>query len=302
MKHQLVGSSIVAGCAFLSLGLLSAVQETAKPAGNIPPDQSMAERRLKESPRHGEWVDVALSSEESGGGGSQSTAAQKIKTWVVYPERKDKAPVVVVIHEIFGLTDWVRAVADQLAADGFIAVAPDLLSGKGPNGGGTESFEGDKVREAIRNLSNDEVAQRLNAVRDYGTKLPAAAPKTASIGFCWGGSASFNYAAAQLNLNAAVVYYGTGPAKDNKPDTEVLAKIKCPVLGFYGGNDARVTSTVESTAKAMADLKKRFTHHIYEGAGHGFLRQQLGNDDTANSDAASKAWAATIAFLRENLK
>src|SRR5262249_43951516 len=160
---------------------------------------------------------------------------------------KDKAPVVIVIHEIFGMTDWVRATADQLAADGFIAIAPDLLSGMGPDGGATDSMKGDAVRDAVRKLTADEVVSRLNAVRPYALKLPAAAPKSACIGFCWGGSQSFRYATAQPGLGAAVVFYGTAPMKDQQPDKDALAKVGCPVQGHYGGNDARVTATVAAT-------------------------------------------------------
>jgi carboxymethylenebutenolidase len=254
----------------------------------IPPDNEHALDALKNSPRHGEWVDIDLAA-----AGAESAAAIKLKTWVVYPERKDKAPVVLVIHEIFGLTDWVRAVADQLAAEGFIAVAPDLVSGMGPNGGGTDSL-GEGARETIRKLTPEETARRLNAARDYAIKLPAASDKTASIGFCWGGSASFNHAVAQPKLNAAVVYYGTAPT-----EKDALSKIACPVLGFYGGDDARVTSTVEATASAMKELNKAFTHHTYEGAGHGFLRQQSGQDG-ANLKAAQQAWSETIAFLKKH--
>ncbi|MCI0676055.1 MAG: dienelactone hydrolase family protein [Phycisphaerales bacterium] len=287
--------------ATLALGVLACLALVQQPTANIPPDAEAAPKRLLDSPRHGEWVEIPLASQDA----EQSAASTqtKIKTWVVYPERKEKAPIVIVIHEIFGLTDWVRAVADQLAADGFIAVAPDLLSGKGPNGGGTESFEGDKVKDAIMKLPSPEVAQRLNAVRDHALKLPAAAPHSASIGFCWGGSQSFNYAAAQPGLKAAVVYYGTAPMKDNKPDTAALAKIKCPVLGLYGSDDARVNATVEPTAQILKDLNKTFIQHSYDGAGHGFLRQQ--NDPqrgTANLDASKKAWAETIKFLNQNLE
>ena len=247
-----------------------------------PPSADTAAKQLSSSPRHGEWADVAMGD-------------QKIKTWVVYPETKDKAPVVIVIHEIFGETDWIRSVADALAAEGYIAVAPDLLSGKGPSGGGTESFEPNKVQAAIRGLSKDEVVQRLNAVRDYAIALPSASGKSATIGFCWGGGATFNYAANQPKLNAAVVYYGTPPEKD------AMAKIECPVAGFYGGDDARVTSTVEPTAKTMDELKKTYTHHVFDGAGHGFLRQQSGRDG-ANEKAAKEAWSETIAFLKKNLQ
>jgi carboxymethylenebutenolidase len=256
----------------------------AEPKTAIAPGAEAAEQALKNSPRHGEWVDIAIANSD-----------QKLHTFIVYPEVKEKAPVVLIIHEIFGMTDWVRAVADQLAADGFVAVAPDLLSGKGPDGGNTDSFKSDQVRSAIQKLTADEYTQRLDAARDYAIKLPAATDKTGTIGFCWGGGASFNYAARQPKLNAAVVYYGAAP------DKEALARITCPVAGFYGGNDARVTKTVEPTQKLMAELNKSFAPHIYENAGHGFLRQQSGNDG-ANQKAAEQAWPATIEFLRQNLK
>jgi hypothetical protein len=148
-----------------------------------PVDQSKAAAVLKDSPRHGEWVDVPLA-------GAGAPATPPLKTWVVYPERADKAPVVIVIHEIFGMTEWVRATADQLAADGFIAVAPDLLSGKGPDGGATDSLKAEEVGNAIRKLTPDEVTSRLNAVREFALKLPAAAQKVGCIGFCWAARAS----------------------------------------------------------------------------------------------------------------
>ena len=257
----------------------------AKPAPSIPASGEAADQALLASPRHGEWADVPLPNSET-----------KIRTWVSYPERAGKAPVLIVIHEIFGLTPWVRAVADQAAAEGFIAVAPDLLSGKGPNGGGTESFAGDAVREAIRGLSNDEVTTRLDAVRAWALARPAAGVTSATMGFCWGGSASFNYATRQPALNAAVVFYGTGPT-----DEAAIGRIGAPVLGFYGGDDARVTSTVEATSKAMAAKQKSFTSRVYEGAGHGFLRQQDGRDG-ANLRAAQQSWAESISFLRNRLE
>ncbi len=240
---------------------------------------------LEKSPRHGEWVDIAVAG-----------AKTPLKSYIVYPERKDKAPVVIVIHEIFGLTDWARSVADQLAADGFIAIAPDLLSGHGKDGGGTDSYpsRGD-VTKAVSGLKATEVIAGLNAVRDYAMKLPAASGKTATVGFCWGGGQSFAYAAAQPELDAAVVYYGTPPGPD------ALAKIKAPVLGLYGGSDARVTSTVEPTAAAMKKLDKPYTPHVFDGAGHGFLRAQDGQNG-ANLKAAQQAWPQTIAFLQEHLK
>jgi carboxymethylenebutenolidase len=257
----------------------------AAQAASTPPGAAEAKAALDKSPRHGEWVEVA------GPNG-------KIKCFVVYPERKEKAPVVIVIHEIYGLSDWVRGVADQLAADGFIAIAPDLLSGKGPNGGGTEEMVAAKlnITGAVSGLKQDEVAGALNAIREYGIKLPAASGKSATIGFCWGGGTSFNYAIAQPELNAAVVYYGTNPSNPAQ-----LEKIKAPILGCYGADDARVVATIAPADEQMKKLGKPYTHHEFEGAGHGFLRQQDGRNG-ANLKAAQQAWPTTIEFLRENTK
>lgn len=249
----------------------------------LPADADQAKEALAKSPRHGEWVDIKL---PDGG---------KLVTWVVYPETKAKAGVVIVIHEIFGLTDWARGVADQLAKEGFIALAPDLLSGKGPNGGGTDSL-GDDVGKVIRTLTPETVVERLNAVRDYGLKLPAANGKSGSVGFCWGGTTSFAYAVAQPKLDAAVVYYGTSPS-----EAAAYAKVAAPVLGLYGGDDARVDATIPTAEAEMKKLNKRYTPRVFEGAGHGFLRQLSGKDG-ANRKAAEQAWPATLAFFRELLK
>jgi carboxymethylenebutenolidase len=250
----------------------------------LPADGAGALAALKRSTRHQEYVDVAVP-------GSNA----KIKTFVVYPERPDKAPVVLVIHEIFGLSDWIRGVADQLAKDGFIAVAPDLLSGMAPKGGGTDEVGEQGAVQLIRTLTAQEAVTRLNAVRAYAIKLPAANGKSASIGFCWGGSASFNYAVAQPDLNAAVVYYGTSPS-----DAAAYQSIKAPVLGLYGGSDNRVTSTVPTAETEMKKLTKTYEPHIFEGAGHGFLRQQMGNDG-ANMKATSQSWPLTVDFIRKNV-
>ncbi|HTV01494.1 MAG TPA: dienelactone hydrolase family protein [Luteitalea sp.] len=257
----------------------------AKGAANLPPAEEDAKARLNASPRHGEYADVALP------GGA------KLRSWVSYPERKDKAPVVIVIHEIFGLSDWIRSVADQLAADGYIAIAPDLLTGKGPNGGGTEAYATrDDVVAGVRGLTPEEVVTKLDAVRAYATKLPAANGKTATVGYCWGGSTSFMYATKQAGLNAAVVYYGGSPS-----DASTLAAIKAPVLGLYGENDARVNATIEPAKAEMAKLKKVYEPHIYTGAGHGFLRAQAGQDG-ANLKATQEAWPTMLAFFAKHLK
>jgi len=249
----------------------------------LPPDADQAKSALAKSPRHGEWVDLKLA---DGG---------KLVTWIVYPEKKEKAGAVVVIHEIFGLTDWARGVADQLAKEGFIALAPDLLSGTGPNGGGTDSL-GDQVTKVIRTLTPETVAARLDAVRSYALTLPAANGKVGAVGFCWGGTTSFAWATAQPKLDAAAVYYGTSPS-----DAAAYARIGAPVLGLYGGDDARVDATIPTAEAEMKKLGKHYVVHVYEGAGHGFLRQQTGRDG-ANMKASQQAWPATLAFFRENLK
>ncbi len=269
----------------------------------IPPSDQTASAALADSPRHGEYVDIEFTPASSAAefGGAAPTPI-KIKTFVAYPESSEKAAVVLVIHEIFGLTDWIRSVADELAAHGFIAIAPDLLSGLGPDGGGTEAL-GDKVRDTIRTLTPDQVAERLNAVRDYALKLPSASDKTAAVGFCWGGTAAFNYAVRQPALNASVVYYGTAPMSDGQGDVDAMKKIVCPVLGLYGGDDARVTSTVEPTVKAMTEAGKAFTQYTYDDAGHGFLRQSGADQrNGANLKAAQQAWKSTLEFLREHTK
>jgi carboxymethylenebutenolidase len=266
----------------------STAPTAAAPVGprdeNLPAPEETAKAALDKSPRHGEYVDV------------KAPDGTPIRTWVSYPERKDKAGVVIIIHEIFGLSDWIRGVADQLAREGFIAVAPDLISGHGPGGGGTESAGSrDDVVKLVRAVTPEEATARLNAIRAYAIKLPAANGKTATIGFCWGGGQSFAYAVEQPALDAAVVYYGTAP------ETSALARIKAPVLGNYGGDDARVDATIPPAEAEMKRLGKFYEPHVYEGAGHGFLRAQSGRDG-ANLKATQQAWARTIGFLRERLK
>ena len=254
---------------------------TTLSAQSLPASEETARARLNASPRHGEWVKV-----QSGG--------DTINAWVVYPERSDPAPVVLVIHEIYGLTDWIRSVADQLAAEGYIAIAPDILTGKGPGGGGTESVDRDGAVALVQALDRSEVVVRLNATAQYATSLPAAQDKWASVGFCWGGSTSFAYAAAQASLSAAVVYYGSSPS------AEALARIQAPVLALYGGDDARVNKTIPAAETEMKRLGKSYQPEIYEGAGHGFLRAQEARDG-ANMRASEQAWPETIGFLRKEL-
>ena len=279
---RLAGASSPASVAVLvAAAVLCLVLTGVARADGAPPGADGAQGRLGQSPRHGEFVDVPV----------DGRAAGPVKAWVVYPERKDEAPVVIVIHEIFGLTDWVRAVADQLAADGFIAIAPDLLSGLGPDGGDTGSFDEGTVRDAVRGLKPEDVTAALAAVRAYGAGLPASNGNTGVVGYCWGGTQSFRFAAAD-GVGAAVVYYGS------TPDAATLANVKAPVLGLYGEDDARVNQTIPQAEQALGE---RFEKHVYPAAGHGFLRQQDGRGG-ANKAATDAAWPRTVEFFRERLE
>lgn len=248
----------------------------------LPPGAEGARARLSDSPRHAEWVVVPASQGDS------------VRAWLVYPEREDPAPVVVVVHEIFGLTDWVRAVADQAAADGFVAIAPDLLSGHGVATDESGNPEREAAVSAIRALDPDEVHRRLRAVGAWAMDLPAATERYGIVGFCWGGSTSFAHATRAPELGASVVFYGSSP------DSAALAAIEAPVLGLYGGDDERVNATVPDARRTMEALGMTYEVHTYEGAGHGFLRQQDGREG-ANQAASEAAWPETVRWFRRHL-
>ena len=253
-------------------------------AGAASPDtnvsQEWAKARLAKSPRHQEWVKV-------------KNGTREVSSFVVYPESKNKATAVIVIHEIFGMSDWVQSLADQLAEAGYVAIAPDLLSGMGPNGGGTSSMTADAIGKAISNLPPDQITGDLNAVADYISKVPASNGKIVVTGYCWGGGQSFRYATNNPNLKAAFVFYGPAPASaDGTPDKAALAKITAPVYGFYAGNDARINATLPKTIEAMTELKKKYEPVTYDGAGHGFMRAGEAPDaNEANKKARDDAWA-----------
>ena len=286
----LLASIALAGCTTTKMAPASDAHAdhatvTSMPAAqastSLPPDAAGAPARLSSSPRHGEWVMIRTPSGDS------------LHTWVVYPERSTKAPVVVVVHEIFGLSTWVRGVADQLAADGFIALAPDLLTMKNlPSG--PDSLVARVATDSIRTLKPDWVQKSLDAVAQYGMSLPAAEKKYGIVGFCWGGGVSFAHAVHAPGLGASVVYYGVSP------QTSDLASVRAPVLGLYAGNDARVDATIPAADTAMHALGKTYEHNIYAGAGHGFLRQQAGMNG-ANMTAAQASWPATISWFRKYL-
>jgi carboxymethylenebutenolidase len=231
--------------------------------------------RLNDTPRHHEWVEI------------ETPAGRKVKTFVVFPEVKDKATAVIIIHENKGLTDWERSVADRLAEAGYVALAPDFLSGAGPDGGDTSSFASrDAATQGIYSLKPEQVTADLDAVAAYAKKIEAANGKIAVIGFCWGGGKSFAYATHNPDLAAAMVCYGTAPE-----DEAALKSIKAPVYGFYGGNDARITSQVPRVTESMKKLGKTYEPVIYEGAGHGFLR--AGEQPGASEDdkkAFAEGW------------
>lgn len=243
--------------------------------------QDWAKQKLDKSPRHQQWVSI-------------KNGDRTVQAFIDYPEVSHKAPVVLMIHEIFGLTDWVRSMADDLAAQGYIVIAPDLLSGSGPNGGGSSAYPDQDARvKAVSMLDKDQVTADLNATADYALKLPAANGKLAVIGFCWGGGKSFLFATQRRDLNAAYVFYGP-PPKD-------LASISAPVYGFYAGNDARISSTVPQTREDMKAAGKKYEAEIYPGAGHGFMRagEDPSNTNPANTTARNEALKRLEKLLKQ---
>jgi carboxymethylenebutenolidase len=242
--------------------------------------QDWAKARIDNSPRHHEWVKVKHGDRE-------------VNCFVTYPEVKDKAPVVIVIHEIYGLTDWARSVTDELAEAGYIAIAPDLLWTT--NGGTAELIKsGGDVGRAIQSLPPDQITADLNAVAEYAAKLPASNGKIVVGGFCWGGGQAFRYATNNKDIKAAFVFYGTPPSEQD------MAKINCPVYGFYAGNDARVTQTVPKATEAMKQANKTYEPVTYEGAGHGFMRAGEAPDaNAANKKAHDESWTRWKELLKK---
>jgi carboxymethylenebutenolidase len=241
--------------------------------------QVWAQARLQKSSRHREWVTVKHD-------------ARSVETFVVYPESKDKKPVVLIIHEIFGMTDWVQDLADQVAEAGYVAVAPDLLSGMAPNGGRSTDFSGDQVTEAVSHLNPDQVTADLNAAADFALKLPAANGKLYVAGFCWGGGQTFRFATHREDLSAAFVFYGP------PPDKAAMARIKAPIYGFYAGNDARIDGTIPDTIAQMKAAGKTYEPVTYDGAGHGFMRAGEAPDaKDADRKARSDAWTRWKSLL-----
>lgn len=238
--------------------------------------------RLETTPRHDEWVTI-------------ESAGRTLHAYVVYPQSNRKTAAVLVIHENRGLTDWVRTVADKLAENGYLAIAPDLLSGAAPGGGRTSDFPtSDAAREAISKLPREQVMTDLANAANYVRSLPSANGKLAVAGFCWGGARTFDFANAGDRISASFVFYGTGPRDD-----AAVSGIDGPVYGFYGGDDERVNATIEPTRAAMEKNGKRYEPVIYPGAGHAFMR--LGeepNATEANRKARDEGWSRWLTLLK----
>jgi carboxymethylenebutenolidase len=247
--------------------------------------------RLQTSPRHHEWAEI-----ESAGG-------RKVKTWVVYPEVNHPATVVVLIHENRGLTDWVRSLADEVAEAGFVAVAPDLLSGTAPGGGGTAEYgDEDKAIQGIYKLPQQQVTADLDAVFDYASKLESGNKVVAVSGFCWGGGQTFAYATHNPKVASSFVFYGPAPK-----DEAAYKDINAPVYGFYGGDDFRITGAVPNVEKLMKSLDKKYEPVIYKGAKHAFMRQGEMTKDPKNADRkardeAFERWTKLLGELKTDSK
>lgn len=239
-----------------------------------------AKEQLESSPRHGEWVKIP------------STNGWNLNAFIVFPEVKEKATSVIVIHEIFGLTDWVRLVGDKLAEAGFVAICPDMLSGM--EGGGTESFEsGDDVRRAIRNLDSNQITADLKATAKYLRDLPSTTDKVAVSGFCWGGGQTFRFATNDDTIAGAFVFYGP------PPPGETIRNIKCSVYGFYGENDNRINATIEHTKAAANAAGVSYEPVIYSGVGHGFLKHGMADDANDVAKAmVGQAWERFVGLLK----
>jgi carboxymethylenebutenolidase len=239
------------------------------PSAAILHAQEWAQVRLSASPRHHEYVPLKHD-------------GRTVQAFVAYPEVKTKAPVIILIHEIFGLSDWAKEMADELAGAGYIVIAPDLLSGLGPNNGGTDAFPSqDAITKAVSGLDNATVMADLDAAANFAKTIPAANGKLAVTGFCWGGFKSFAFATHRKDLSAAFVFYG-GP-----PPAADMKNITAPVYGFYAGNDARISATIPQAITDMKAAGKKYEPVTYEGAGHGFMR--AGEDPTNTVEANKKA-------------
>jgi carboxymethylenebutenolidase len=272
-----------------------AAQEIAKRKDIVPGHFGGPLKSVEQSPRHGEWISIPV---------KLSTGTVKMRTWLVQPLGNDKAGVIVVIQPAPGMdigeaprkgegADWLRAVADQIALQGFIALLPDLSSGLAPNGGDFDSFHfADDVAKALQMRSGTDKMEMIRAARDYALKLPRANGKSGTTGFCSGGGQAWESSADMPGVNASVSFYGA------PPDAATMAKIRAPVLAFAGDDDPGLAPRVAAAAPDMQKLGKTFEFKIYPNVTHAFLEHQtLGENAVATLDA----WPRAIAFFKQYL-
>ena len=245
--------------------------------------QQTEAEKLSESPRHQEWVTLKHGNRE-------------FQAFVVYPETDVKTKSIILIHENRGLNDWARLFSDKLAAEGYLVIAPDLISNTREGKKRTTDFENpDAAREAIYGLNREQVTADLDAAFEYIKNDASSTGEVAVVGFCWGGSQSFEYATHNKNISSAHVFYGTAPE-----NAEAFSEISAPVYGYYGGADNRVNSTIEQTEKFMKAAGKTYEYKIYEGAGHAFMRAGTQPDATAaNKKAHDAAWKRLLDLLKK---
>lgn len=239
-----------------------------------------AAQELSDSPRHHEWVTL-----EHGD--------RKFQAFVVYPESDSKTKSIIVIHENRGLNDWARLFADKLAAEGYLVIAPDLISNTQGKRRTTDFENSDAARDAIYALDPAQVTADLDASYEYIKDLPSSTAEVAVMGFCWGGSQTFRYATNNREITSAHVFYGTAP-----DDPDELSKINAPVYGYYGGDDNRVNATIEQTARFMKTADNIYKYEIFDGAGHAFMRSGHEPDASeANKAAHDAAWKRLLGLL-----
>jgi carboxymethylenebutenolidase len=266
----------------------------------LPASNDHAAARLAASPRHGEWVTIPW----------EPGSKDSLMAWVVYPSTKAaKAPVVVVIHEIYGLSTWVRGMADQVAAEGFIAIAPDLNS-RVRGGPSTTELSRDSANKLSRLVPMAERNRAIAASAKYAMSQAAAAPRYSVIGFCYGGSTVWGHAVngGIQGYSGGVAFYGAPFAKGPGPDLDSLAKVNKPVMLLSGAKDTRIGAMMPAIDSAMKAMKKWYFGKNYEGAEHGFARaqddQKTPRDEPgeqANLAAIKDAWPRTVTFLKTNL-
>jgi carboxymethylenebutenolidase len=277
----------------------AAVAGTNQGDPKLPPSNLQAAARLAASPRHAEWVKIAW----------EPGSKDSLMAFIVYPSTSNaKTPVVVVVHEIFGLSTWVRGVADQVASEGFIAIAPDLES-RVRGGPSTVELPSDSARKLIAGGDAAERNRGIDAAARYAMSQPSAAQRYAVIGYCWGGGTTWMHVinGGVPGFSGGVAYYGLPYMDGAVPNRDSLAKIKTPVMLLSGARDARIGAAMPAVDSMMKALGKSYVGINYPGAGHGFLRTQ--DDSTAHNPAwqeadlaATKdAWPRTVAFLKTNL-